>query len=321
MARQPIDTAPPTGDPAPTAFNKINAMTAELYPLAEGALQKNGGVMTGNVTQQKDVILNSYLSPNGQVGYRMMANISNVVDGGYVIQRIAGGAWYEMFKINASGRVDLPSDLLVKGSALLSENCIRTTQGTSTLAGYIGFHVLDGTRKGYIGWGSGPNLQYSCENGFTGHSFVGNVAAAGTMTATAFNPSSSADVKDYIEGYTGDACEELNRLAVCTYRYRPEYFISDKTYIGIIAENLAHIRPDAVTDETHFEPYTAVLGEDEEGKPITEARERIVPMGYDMAQLLALNTRAHQQKSKRIRDLEAAMAAALQRIAALEAAA
>ncbi len=32
MARQVIDTAPPIGDPAPTAFNKVNAMTAELYP-------------------------------------------------------------------------------------------------------------------------------------------------------------------------------------------------------------------------------------------------------------------------------------------------
>lgn len=31
MARQVIDTSPPTGDPAPTAFGKVNANFVELY--------------------------------------------------------------------------------------------------------------------------------------------------------------------------------------------------------------------------------------------------------------------------------------------------
>ncbi|WP_367346442.1 hypothetical protein [Stenotrophomonas bentonitica] len=321
MARQPIDTTPPTGDPAPTAFNKINAMTAELYPLATGALQKTGGVLSGDFSIQKNVIVSSYLSPNGQVGYRMLVNISNEVDGGYTIQRLAAGAWSDMFKVNADARIDIAGDMVVAGSGLLSQRCIRTTAGTSSNAGYVSFHRLDGTRLGYVGWADGTSLQYSVENGFNAHSFVGNVRATGSMTATAFNPSSSADVKDFIEGYAGDACEELNRLAVCTYKYRPEFFESDKTYVGIIAENLADIRPDATSEETHMETYTAPIGEDEDGNLITEEREKIVPMTYDISQLLALSVRSHQQKSKRIRDLEAGLEGALLRIAALESAA
>lgn len=56
MARQIIDTSPPSGDPAPTAFNKVNAMTAELYPLATGALQKDGGgAMTGTLNSSANL--------------------------------------------------------------------------------------------------------------------------------------------------------------------------------------------------------------------------------------------------------------------------
>lgn len=228
MARQIIDTSPPTGTPAPTAFNMVNAMTAELYPLATGALQKTGGVLSGDLITQKDVIINSFLSPNGQVGYRMLVNISDTVDGGYTIQRVSAGTWSDKLKINYDGSV----------------------------------------------------------------------------VALSFNPTSSADIKDYIEGYAGDADEELDRLAVVTYRLRPEFSSSTKVYVGLLAENLKHVRPDAAGDETHYENVEVVVGEDSEGNDLVETQQRLVPMSYDLAQVVALNTRAHQQKSRRIRVLE-----------------
>lgn len=255
MARQVINTDPPIGDPAPTAFNKINAMTAELY----------GESIQGNRT--------------------------------------------------------ISGTLSVVGNASMSSGSVRTMPGTSTNAGYVSFHRLDGVRQGYFGWNAGNKIQYSVENGYTGHSFVGTVESTGAMTAPAFNPTSSADVKDFIEGYRGDACEELDRLAVVTYRYRPEFYDSQKTYVGIIAENFADVRPDATTEETHLEQVEVPVGEDDEGNVVTEIRSRVIPMGYDMAQLLALNTRSHQQKSRRIRELESAMQQVLQRLADLESAA
>lgn len=58
MARQNIDTTPPIGDPAPTAFGKANANFVELYgrvaateTVANGALQRTGGTITGPVVR------------------------------------------------------------------------------------------------------------------------------------------------------------------------------------------------------------------------------------------------------------------------------
>lgn len=58
MARQNIDTTPPMGDPAPTAFNKVNANFVELYgrvaateTVANGALPRTGGTVSGPVVR------------------------------------------------------------------------------------------------------------------------------------------------------------------------------------------------------------------------------------------------------------------------------
>lgn len=69
MARKIIDTTTNNGtyigDPAKTAFEKTNANFAETYPLAEGALQRTGGTVTGPISktgtpgQQNFVIANT----------------------------------------------------------------------------------------------------------------------------------------------------------------------------------------------------------------------------------------------------------------------
>jgi len=235
MARQIIDTTTNNGsyigDPAKIAFEKTNANFLELYNLSITYFPKTGGVLTGDLTIQKNVAVSSYLSPNGQVGYRVLVNISDSVDGGYTIQRVSnsGTVWSDCLKINN-----------------------------------------DRTAK-----------------------------FASTVTAVAFNPTSTADVKDFIEGYSGDACEAIDKLVVISYKYRPEYLDSDKTFIGLLEENVKSVVPDAAND-------SSTVVDDVDGEDV----ERLVPGNIDMMQILALSIRAHQQKNEKIKALEARLEAA-----------
>lgn len=265
MARQVINTSPPTGDPAPTAFNKANANFEEIYGWgAGGALAKLVG---GNTFEGNQNV-------NGQV--------------------------------NASGGSDITGRLRILGT---TNSFVLTDRSDAA--------------RSWHQWANVANLYWVFNGNTVGLSLTsgGNLAASGSVSGTQFVPSSSADVKDFIEGYTGDACGQLDRIAVCRYRYRPEFHEGDKTYVGIVAENFADILPDAVTEETHSEEIDVVVGQDESGNPIIRKQTRIVPMGYDMGQLLALNTRSHQQKNRRIKQLEVALEGVLQRLAALESAA
>ncbi|WP_180313374.1 hypothetical protein, partial [Xanthomonas hortorum] len=144
---------------------------------------------------------------------------------------------------------------------------------------------------------------------FTGFGDRLSVNTAGQVSATSFNPTSSADVKDYIEGYAGDADSEIDRLVVISYRYRPEFAnTGDKTYVGLLAENVGDVHPGATGGDVER------VTQNEDGEEIT-AHE---PMNIDMMQILALNTRAHQQKSHRIKQLEQVIADLLSRVGELE---
>ncbi len=53
MARQEIDLTTPQpngkmGEPTKAAWEKVNDMTAELYPLDENAMQNTGGNINGS---------------------------------------------------------------------------------------------------------------------------------------------------------------------------------------------------------------------------------------------------------------------------------
>lgn len=239
MARQIIDTTTNNGsyigDPAKTAFEKTNANFLELYNLSVTFFPKTGGVLSGDLTIQKNVAVSSYLSPNGQVGYRVLVNISDSVDGGYTIQRVssAGTVWSDCFKINNDR----------------------------------------------------------------------SATFASTVTAVSFNPTSTADVKDNIVGYAGDACAEIDRLVVIKYKYRPEYLESDKTFIGLLQENVKSVCPEAAND-------SEIVVEEVDGEEV----ERFVPGNVDMMQLLALSIRSHQQKNKKIKYLESKISEMFERM-------
>ncbi|KOQ76412.1 hypothetical protein ABW45_11660 [Stenotrophomonas maltophilia] len=345
MARQIIDTSPPTGTPAPTAFNMVNAMTAELYPLATGALQKTGGVLSGDLSIQKNVISSSFLSPNGQVGYKVLVNISDTVDGGYTIQRIANGTWSDCLKINSDKSVALSGAALIGGALQANSSIVSASNGIVSDGAGSGFQMKDRQdfAQTWAWFASGAEL--NCWNSTSGA--IMRVSRNGVVTASSFNPASSADVKDFIEGYAGDACAELDRLVVIEYQYRPEFIDSPIRYVGLLAENVADVHPSASNAESilesqveverlvdvqvpvpveqtvevltpveNFDPEkpeytraavtitTTVMETRQELRKVLEPRQIRKPRDVDMMQILALNTRAHQQKSSRIRDLE-----------------
>ena len=341
MARQVINTDPPIGDPAPTAFNKVNAMTAELYPLATGALPKSGGTMTGELVIASGAAARIVGTP-GVVYWDSRSNPTVNLPDATARYRAAQHYWD-----NGTGNV--VADLGTTGQYKL--------QGSN--AGFTTVDRVDFAQT----WSMYVTGQvWALWNNTNGN--VVSVSRTGAVTALAFNPISSADVKDYIEGYTGDADDELNRMVVIEYNYRPEFVESDKRCVGLLAENVADVHPSAsdpesvvqvqveverevdipypVEREVEVEVLTPVENFDPENpqyvrsietitETVTEYRkekrmvpemvESVKPRNVDMMQILALSVRAHQQKSKRIADLEAAMAAALQRIEALESAA
>lgn len=126
---------------------------------------------------------------------------------------------------------------------------------------------------------------------------------AGAISALSFNPTSTSDVKDYIEGYAGDACGQIDRLVVIEYQYRPEYVDSDKTFIGLLEENVKYVLPNAAND-------SEIIVDEVDGKEV----ERFVPGNIDMMQLLALSIRSHQKKSKKIKELETKLAQVIGRM-------
>ncbi|HGM5514517.1 TPA: hypothetical protein ACKPYU_000792 [Stenotrophomonas maltophilia] len=213
MARQVINTDPPIGDPAPTAFSKANANFLELYNLTSGLTYAGGNYFSGGWIAT---------GAGGSVGWD---------------DRNEGAAsrWYSFAR-------------------------------DGTLLFY------------YAATGALPMT----------------VTKTGAVTATSFNPTSSADVKDYIEGYGGDACDELDRMVVISYRYRPEFVDIDKTFVGLLSENVRDVHPSATDGGVQVDVVT------ESGETVSKH----LPLNVDMMQILALNTRAHQQKSRRIRDLE-----------------
>ncbi|QIO88849.1 hypothetical protein G9274_002534 [Stenotrophomonas rhizophila] len=228
MANQPIDTTTNhgsyTGDPAPTAFGKVNANFAELYYLTSSLTLTAG----------------------------------NYFSGGW----IATGA----------------------GATVAWDD--RTEGAASRWFSFVSGGIF---QLYYAPTGALPMY----------------VTRTGVVTATSFNPTSSADVKDYLEGYAGDADAELDRLVVVSYRYRPEFADINKTFVGLLSENVHDVHPDATDGGTET---VIQVGEGEGAEEVVKQ----LPRNVDMMQILALAVRAHQQKSRRIRLLE-------QRLAAIEA--
>lgn len=313
MARQVIDTNPPVGTPAPTAFGMVNAMFAEIYGWAgTGALAK---LIGGNSFQGSQTV------SAGNLRVQVIAGQDQ-----FFVRELGSDGRVVVDAVNADNTAFRP--LTFRGSAL---NFATPAAFVSTLEGPSLTATGAGATLGFVdrtdftrvwNWYSSGAISRLWYTGIGDRLSVN--ASNGQVSAVSFNPTSSADVKDYLEGYAGDACEELDRLVVVTYRYRPEFGGPEGTVAGLLAENVQSVWPNAVGgdyDEERPEPVLAEDGTpmfDAEGEPVTVMRTHHVPMNIDMMQTLARCVRAHQQKSHRIRSLEATVADLQDAIAELQ---
>lgn len=110
------------GDGTLLAKTSLPISTATQAAL-DGKMALAGGTLTGNINFRRDVPTTQYRSPNGVVGYDLYGNISNGVDGGFVIKRvltnvetvIIGGVTIGSYDIRINGAMQV-TGALAKGS-------------------------------------------------------------------------------------------------------------------------------------------------------------------------------------------------------------
>ncbi len=322
MALQPIDIDTPQpngkrGDPARVMAQKINANDEYLDGLASGAVKKTGDTMTGLLR------INNALAVQAGANHSLLRAISNG----------AGTTVFQSVTANEQAFAPLGlrgSSVEIVGPTSVTNGRLFATQDimiTGTGAAYWFYDRTVGRDWAWYAADAVCRLASGARGGATAD--LMSINAAGAVSATSFNPTSSADVKDYLEGYDGDADDELDRLVVIRYKYRPEFVDSDKTFIGLLAENVHDVLPDATGGGEEYDLAVADAGgsgadgvdvEGDDPQPETRIVTARQPMNIDMMQILALSVRGHQQKNRRIKALEAAMEALTSRVQALESA-
>lgn len=313
MSLQPIDTSTDhgtyKGDPAKTAFDKVNANEQFLLGVANAAqatasaaLPRAGGQLTGDTVLVGGTLR---IAPNA-AGDQMFLRSEGAT--GVTIDAVNNAnSTYAALSIRGSV-INLNAPVAVSSTLSVPQNFKSVNVNVVLATGVAGTVFLrpNGTDSG------------------VGQLTLGST---GVCSAPSFNPTSSADVKDYIEGFAGDADALLNRLVVITHKYRPEFMESERTYVSLLAENVHSVLPEAtdgdyevVEQEPFDQPVTVTLqvpNEDGEGTHDVQMdaietawREvtRHVPMNVNLMPILALCVRGHQTKDRRIRELEMAVA-------------
>lgn len=323
MARFNLDLTTPQpngqyGESFASAFGKINQMTTELYGW-------NADERIKALTATVDTSVAKLQGGNGFSGSQAIMGgyllVKPVIGGDQIFMRLEGMAGVTIDAVNSDNSAYRP--LTLRGSTVVVASPMNVqssldvatsirigTQNIGTSGQYLILHASAGSGAGSV------NLRPRGAFDSTGEMYV---SPNGSVTAVSFNPTSSADVKDYIEGYKGDADQELDRLVVISYRYRNEFLDSGtKTFLGLLAENVKSVVPAAVggdTEEVRRVPVDGVV--DDDGNQVFREEVKHTPMNVDMMQILALNTRAHQQKSRRIRQLEAEIETMREQIATI----
>lgn len=205
-------------------------------------INKTGDTMTGPLR------VNSSFHVQAAPGHNLVRFISNGA-GATVVQSVTpdeNAFAYLGIRgsvVDVSGPAQFDSTVTAAGQMLSARGCVRTNAGTDVLAGYVSFHRMDGARMGYVGWGDANRLQYAVENGFTGHVFVGSVAATG-----GFDFGSSRRLKD-IDGPMPYGLAEVRRIVTLIGRYKPEYNNDGRTRLFFDAEQFMEVMPEVVDPE------------------------------------------------------------------------
>ncbi|WP_164116204.1 hypothetical protein [Stenotrophomonas maltophilia] len=323
-----IDTVQPNGkrgDPARVMAQKINANDAYLEDLANTKLSAPGGRIKSQLLVEQDYALVGFFSPGAASEQSFVGGWNNTL-----IQRVWNPAGNHGVNDSVETTLDYVGGFKHARNGVLqfeigpNGNVYSSVTGVNPSAGVTSFAVRAsgsfGGGFGLIDGGATYGIYLSAGNFYIGYGGLGSgisprftMTNGGVCSATSFNPTSSADVKDFIEGYAGDACTELDRLVVVSYRYRPEFVESEKVYVGLLAENVRDVHANATDGGTEV-----VIEPDPKNG---QGQEPIVvkqPLNIDMMQVLAITVRAHQQKSRRIAELERQLSGVLDRLATIE---
>ncbi len=303
MARQIIDTAPPSGDPAPTAFSKVNANFAEIYGWASG----------GTLAPTTNPVFNGENRTNGRL---------------FVVPPVAGS---DQVVIRESGSgVGTIIDAVNNGNSAFRPVTIRgsAVDVVTPLTAHGGLVVATTivSRTNELAMGSANGMTGSVvlrPNGVSSVAGEARLTTDGTLTVVSLTQTSSADVKDIHGAFDEDACALLDRLVVINHEYLPE-FVDDggKVHRSLLAENVRDVMEWATGGGhtiTVQEPYEVeepvdVEVPDENGETklarllrnVTKYRavDRYVPLNVDVMAIVATTVRAHQQKSYKLRQHE-----------------
>jgi len=130
---------------------------------------------------------------------------------------------------------------------------------------------------GYVGWGDGNRIQYSAENGFTGHAFIGSVSATG-----GYDFGSSRKLKN-IEGVLPYGLAAVEKMELAAGHYKPEYNDDGRRRLFFVAEQLAELVPEAVDLE----------GVEFQGERVASVKlDQLLPVMAKAIQELAAEVRA-----------------------------
>jgi len=163
-------------------------------------------------------------------------NASNISSGTLSVNRLP------YTPVNKAG--DTVSTYLVVNNT--SSGWVRLDGGNATYPGYVSWYTADGTRRGYMGWGSGSNLVLTTENGW------GFLINDGTAWHSANDGASSGLDADLLDGQHGSyylSASNLNAGTVPTARLgsgtanSTTYLRGDSSWVSLAAS--------ATTDTTN----------------------------------------------------------------------
>ncbi|WP_367345747.1 tail fiber domain-containing protein [Stenotrophomonas bentonitica] len=357
MARQIIDNSPPNGDPAPTAFGKCNLNFAELYQFVNGQVPRPGGTYSGPIwmTGVSGAFWWQDRTGDRDFAAYSQGNVWRLASG------LRGAPTADLLTMDAGGNLTFQGRFIKPGVYTAENYRIFNTGVEQGIGGtfdswngsrqpavqvdaqlntvaYMPFRVTNWGVKhlftmdiyqGGAAAGATTTCNFHFDTATNRHSFLsnGSMVIAGTLTQN-----SDYRIKADVETISPTAAAAAMRLA------RPvEYTDTEDTgkrsrRAGFIAhefqENfplLVHGQKDetqeievAVGDTRPFPP-----GEEPEDYVPPTMEKRTVPklQNVNYAGSAPYLMAAWQEHDGRIERLEAALSAALDRIAALESAA
>lgn len=166
-----VESNPDGNDQRTTTDNHIRLLKASLkrtFPMLDGAVSISalGFAFLGDLSRSVQYQINQLRDGSTTALNALIANYalsaSTALNAGMI-----GGV--SLSDIAALSRTNTYLAVNIFGGAGIGS--VRIYPGSNTLPGYVGFHTPEGTRRGFIGFGSGGRLLLASENSW-GYDFV-----------------------------------------------------------------------------------------------------------------------------------------------------